>query len=137
MRRILLLQIIVLLLSCERQGDFSKNISNETISSNAILLSQGNFIPSYGINSTGKSKVYRDNNQVKLELSGFSISQGPDLKVYMSKTSLPEEFVTLGNLTTSRVYSISSEINLDEYSYVLIHCQQYNHLFAAAKLIQN
>lgn len=137
MRKILFFQIIVLLLSCEKQGDFSKNSSNETISTNALLLSNGDFVPTSGIICTGKSKIYRDNNQVKLELSEFSISQGPDLKVYLSKTSLPEEFVTLGNLTTSRVYIISNEINLKDYTYVIIHCQQYNHLFAVAKLIQN
>lgn len=137
MRKIVVLQILILLLSCEKQGDFSKNIPNETISSTAILLSEGDFIPTSGINCTGKSKIYRDNNQLKLELSGFSISEGPDLKVYLSKTSLTEEFVSLGNLTTSRVYAISNAINLEEYSYVLIHCQQYNHLFATAKLIQN
>ena len=96
MRKILFFQIIVLLLSCEKQGDFSKNSSNETISTNALLLSHGDFVPTSGIICTGKSKIYRDNNQVKLELSEFSISQGPDLKVYLSKTSLPEEFVTLG-----------------------------------------
>jgi hypothetical protein len=137
MKKLFSLLFLVLLFSCEKEGELTKNANNTVISPNAVLLYHGDFVATSGINVTGKAKIFHDNNQNKLELSEFSISEGPDLKVYLSKSNSPNEFVTIGNLTSGRVYTIPSQINLEEYSHVLIHCQEYNHLFAIAELIKN
>ena len=134
----LILPFLLLLFSCSEQGQFTQNNDNETpISTVAQLLYSGDFIPTSGINVTGQAKIVLENNQYKLELSNFSISNGPDLKVYLSKSSTPNQFVTLGNLTDARIYSIPQNIDLEQYTHVLIHCQQYNHLFAIAALNKN
>ena len=132
-----LFSILILLFSCEKEGEFSKNESNITVSPEATVLYNGDFQPTSGINVSGQVKILSENDQYKLELIDFSISDGPDLKVYLSKSGTPNDFVTLGNLTNSSVYYIPSQIDLADYKYVLIHCQQYNHLFATAMLIQN
>jgi hypothetical protein len=42
-------------------------------------------MPTSGINVTGSAKIWNGNqNEVRLE--NFSVSSGPDLKVYLSKT---------------------------------------------------
>jgi hypothetical protein len=69
--------------------------------------------------------------------SSFSSSNGPDLKVYLSKEIQPINFVNLGSLKStngSQLYNIPTGIDFAQYKYALIHCQQYNHLFGSAEL---
>lgn len=137
--RLLVLPLFLLLFSCEVQGDLTQDVIEEVSIPKDIstLKYSGSFIPTSGINVNGQAKIYLDNNQYKLELQNFSISNGPDLKVYLSKSNTPTDFVNLGNLTSSTVYLIPQSVVLSEYKYVLIHCQQYNHLFAIAELVIN
>jgi len=137
--RYLILPLLLFLASCEVQGDLTRDtiqvvsIPEDT----SILKYSGAFVPTSGINAAGVVKIYLDNTKYKLELSNFSVTSGPDLKVYLSKSSSPTDFVSLGNLTSSTVYLVPQNIELSMYKYVLIHCQQYNHLFAVAALTQN
>ena len=82
----------------------------------------------------GKAKIYSQSNGRVIALENFSISAGPDLKVYLSKSAMPNEFVNLGSLASNTIFNIPSTVNISEYKFVLIHCQQYNHLFATALL---
>ena len=113
------------LLSCETDDDAPLQ--------DPVLLSNGQFEATSGITVTGSAKIYRYNGQRKVVLENFSISEGPDLKVYLSTSNSPETFVNLGDLTTATEYPIPNQVNLVDYPYVLIHCQQYNHLFAIAE----
>jgi hypothetical protein len=108
------------LISCEADDDVN------------VELSKGTFEPTSGIDVTGSAKIYLKNGERKVVLDNFSISEGPDLKVYLSTSAAPDTFINLGDLTEATEYSIPSQVNLGTYSYVLIHCQQYNHLFAIA-----
>jgi len=70
-------------------------------------------------------------------LENFSSSNGPDLKVYLSKEKQPVNFVNLGSLKSTsgnQLYAIPSSVNVMDYNFALIHCQQYNHLFGFAQL---
>jgi hypothetical protein len=138
MKKLLVLPFLLLFFSCEEEGKFTQNLVEDTpISPVAQLLYTGNFEPTSGINVSGEARILSENNNYKLELSNFSISDGPDLKVYLSKSSSPNDFVTLGNLTSARIYAIPQNIDFEQYNHVLIHCQQYNHLFAIAALNPN
>ncbi len=124
--------------SCEEQGELTRDGFNSTsIAPNSILRYNGVFVPTSGISVMGGVKIYSDNEQWKLQLDNFSISDGPDLKVYLSKSPTPDDFINLGNLTSATAYTIPSQVDFTVYKYVLIHCQQYNHLFAIAPLNQN
>jgi hypothetical protein len=138
MKTIILLPILFLLLSCEVEGDLTRDsVTKDTVSENTSTPLTGDFIPASGITVSGSAIIYLATNQNEVRLENFSISSGPDLKVYLSKSSTPKEFVNLGNLTSSTVYIIPTQVNISDYKYVLIHCQQYNHLFATAELSQN
>jgi Electron transfer DM13 len=129
--------LTLLLTSCEVEGELTRDAVEEEVSNEAVLKYSGTFNPTSGINVQGGVKIYQQNNIYTLKLDGFSISDGPDLKVYLSKADSPSEFVNLGNLNPNVTYQIPSQVNLADYTYVLIHCQQYNHLFAIAALQSN
>ncbi|MFC7772699.1 DM13 domain-containing protein [Flavobacterium sp. GCM10027622] len=113
------------LISCEADGDLSLI--------QPVVLSDGEFEATSGITVTGFAKIYKENSDRKVVLENFSISEGPDLKVYLSTSSSPESFISLGDLTSATEYSIPKGIDLSAYPYVLIHCEQYNHLYAIAQ----
>lgn len=137
MKKLILFPILFLILSCQNEGELTRNGDNTAINPNAILKAHGVFEPTSGISVSGQAKIYLEGNQYKLQLEDFSISSGPDLKVYLSKSNVPLDFVNLGNLTSQTVYLIPAGVNVADYSHVLIHCQQYSHLYAIAELIQN
>lgn len=97
----------------------------------------GNFMNGpYGLVS-GNAKVYQQNDQFILALENVSISNGPDLHVYLSKEVLPANFIDLGHLQSTignHIYPIPDNIDVTQYKYALIHCKQYNHLFGSAML---
>lgn len=126
------------LFSCEKEGVLT-NGSNPipTIDNTATLKYSGTFVPTSGISVDGKVNVYAQSNAYQLQIENIMISEGPDLKVYLSKSDTPSSFVNLGNFkgNGTSVYTIPAQVDVSEYPYVLIHCQQYNHLFAIAQLI--
>jgi hypothetical protein len=130
--------VLFFFISCQEEGVLTRgNASNDVITPEAILKYQGVFAPTAGISVSGEAKIYIENGQYKVTLQDFSVSGGPDLKVYLSKADTPTQFVTLGNLTSQTVYPVPIGIDVADYSHVLIHCQQYNHLFAIAALTSN
>lgn len=132
-----LFTILLLFTSCEVEGELTRDVVEEEISNEAVLKYSGTFVPTSGINVQGDVKIYQLNNTYSLKLENFTISDGPDLKVYLSKANSPSEFVNLGNLNPNVTYQIPQQVNLADYPFVLIHCQQYNHLFAIAELQSN
>lgn len=132
LKKIILLLFVVLLNSCTKED----NVSNEQMTQ-PETLSSGIFEPTSGINVMGGATVYKNGAQRNVTLTNFSISDGPDLKVYLSTTNTPDTFISLGDLTSATVYSIPENVDLNLYTYVLIHCETYNHLYAIASLTAN
>lgn len=137
MKKMILLPLLFLLVSCQEEGILTRDREDSILNPAAQLKFYGTFEPTSGILVTGQAKIYLDKNQYKVQLDNFTISDGPDLKVYLSKASTPMQFVNLGNLTSQTVYPVPTNVTVADYSHVLIHCQQYNHLFAIALLHHN
>ena len=126
------------LFSCEKEGEFTQpqaQIQNiiET-NQERVELYSGTFTPTSGVSVTGQAKIFQQGTLRYVSLENFSVSSAPDLKVYLSTSAAPDTFVNLGNLTSATTYSIPASVDLSVYTYVLIHCQQYNHLYAIANL---
>lgn len=123
------------MMSCTKEGEFTKPQNENSLYMNAVLLKTGVFAATSGIVVNGSAEVKMNANDHFVELKNFNISAGPDLKVYLSKSNEPNDFVNLGSLENNKsVYVIPKGLDLADYTHVLIHCQQYNHLFAVAKL---
>lgn len=129
-----------LLAGCESEGVLTRTeIGSVPVTTESELLYSGTFYPTAGIAVSGFARIYKDGDKHKVSLEEFSVSGGPDLKVYLSASSSPSQFINLGALGNGmlQTYFIPDGINLETYTHVLIHCQQYNHLFAIAPLEQN
>lgn len=122
--------------SCKKT---SGNYVNDSLSmdTTAMLKYTGNFISGpYGI-VTGAAKIYLKNNAYTVGLENFNTGSGPDLKVYLSKEVIPMNFISLGSLQSTngnQLYAIPGTPDFSVYKYVLIHCEQFNHLFGSAEL---
>lgn len=128
----------LLLVSCIRENTATEDLM-EMAPENAALKFSGNFMQGpYGNNVNGRAEIYEKNGTYTLAFNdGFTISNGPDLYVYVSKEQQPSQFVSLGKLKSvngGQIYTFTSSVNFDEYKYAVVHCQQYNPLFSYALL---
>ena len=127
---------IFFLNACKKETTSTAPV-NETPVSTAMAIDSGSFSNGPSGSVSGKAKIYKTGSSYQLALENFSSSNGPDLKVYLSKEKQPINFINLGSLKSTagnQLYTIPASVNVNDYKYALIHCQQYNHLFGFADL---
>jgi len=125
---------VFFLAACKKETTSTAPV-NETPIATAMAIDSGSFSNGPYGSVRGKTKLYKTGDKYELALENFSSSNGPDLKVYLSKEKQPVNFINLGSLkstTGNQLYAIPAPVNVNDYKYVLIHCQQYNHLFGFA-----
>ena len=132
----LFITVLCILVSCVKENTPTIPL-NDNVDTAANLKYKGNFMNGpYGTVS-GMASVYRQNDSLVLALMNASISNGPDLHVYLSKEVQPINFIDLGKLQSTngnQLYTISGMPDFSQYKYALIHCKQFNHLFGSAEL---
>lgn len=138
MRKIFyILTTAIIIAACKKQDATPTTPGTGMVNNSAVLKYSGSFINGpYGA-VTGNAKVYLQNGTYVLKLEGVTISNGPDLHVYLSKEVQPVNFIDLGRLQSTggnQVYNINGNPDFTQYKYALVHCQQYNHLFGSAQL---
>ncbi len=133
---ILMIGIMPFFVSCNKT---STEKLDQMVSVSSTMKLSGNFIGYGSEKVSGKANIFLDNNKYSLKLENFSTTNGPDLKVYLSKAASPLEFISLGALKSTngnQVYEITGTPDFTKYRYVLIHCERYNHLYGSAELMQ-
>lgn len=133
----LLIVIFILTLTACNKDTTSTTPVNEVPSTTAMAIDSGFFFNGPHGSVSGTAKIYKTGSKYELALENFSSSNGPDLKVYLSKEKQPVNFINLGSLKSTagnQLYAIPASVNVNDYKYALIHCQQYNHLFGYAEL---
>ena len=135
---ITLLLSSLFLVSCIRENTSTEDLM-EMAPENSVLKYSGDFMQGpYGNNVNGKAEIYEKNGTYALVFDDkFTVSNGPDLYVYVSKEQQPSQFISLGKLKSvngGQTYTFTSTVNFEEYKYAVVHCQQYNHLFSYALL---
>lgn len=138
--KVLLLICLLALTACTKESEELRLRVQQSIPVPATMsqvLNRGILYPTAGIQVTGVVRVVQLSSGKQLQIDSFSITPGPDLKVYLSQNALPGNHLNLGNLISNnghQAYNIPANTNLSAYNYVLIHCQQFNHLFSYGKL---
>ncbi len=133
----IILFITISLAACVKENTPNTPVNNTIDTSMVNLQGSGIFINGPYGRVSGDAKVYFQNTRFVLALENISISNGPDLHVYISKEVLPVNFIDLGQLQSTsgnQLYSIPGNPDFIQYKYALIHCKQYNHLFGSAEL---
>ncbi len=130
--------VIITFAGCKKESTPTATL-NETIDaakSTPASTGGGFSNGSYGT-VTGTARIFLTGDKYQLALENFSTSNGPDLKVYISKEKDPVHFVNLGSLKATsgnQIYDIPAGADPKDYSYAQIYCQQYSHLFGYAQL---
>ncbi len=87
----------------------------------------------------GQAHVITANGREYLRFEDFQSTNGPDLKVYLSKDLDAKEYISLGDLKGNignQNYELQEEIDFEEYKYALIWCERFRVLFGKAELME-
>jgi Electron transfer DM13 len=110
------------------------------------VLSEGIFRDGTpGHRGTGKVTLVSSNNQVQLQLTGFKITPGPDLKIWLvSKDDIKKErdvtsskyleVAALKSPSGDQTYTLPANVDLSQYKSAVIWCKTFGVLFSAASL---
>jgi hypothetical protein len=144
MKNIIIVTVVscIVMMACTKQTpttvvDDPIDTTN-TGSAGGILRYQASFKNGPYGNVSGSVAIHEINGKWELRLLNFRTSNGPDLKVYLSKEIQPLNFIRLGDLKSTsgnQAYPINGKPDIMQYKYTLIHCEQYNHLFGSAELM--
>lgn len=139
MKKLVFLPFILMfvLASCIKENTPTTPLNNTADTTVAMRRYSGTFVNGPYGSVSGGAAIYLQGTQYKLALENVSISNGPDLHVYLSKEILPATFIDLGLLQSvagNQLYNIPGTPDFLQYKYALIHCKQYNHLFGSAEL---
>lgn len=135
-----LLSIIIMMMifsSCVKKNTPFIPLDDQVDTTMADLRVNGDFVNGPWGSVSGMAEVYKQDDNFILALRNVSISNGPDLRVYISKEVQPVNFIDLGSLQSTngnQLYNIPGVPDFMQYKYALIHCRQYNHLFGSAEL---
>ncbi len=136
MKKQFLVVLVLFLLGCTDETLAPTTPLDDMTDPDAMLIRSGTFMNGPYGTVMGSAQIFENSDgtfQVKLD--GFNTTNGPDLYVYLSKEIMPVNFISVGKLkstTGNQVYDITGIPDFDEYPYVNIHCQEFNHLFGYA-----
>ena len=108
-------------------------------------LPSGNFIKKKKKLKGGWEVVQRDGNTYIKFADDFSASKGPDLKVFLSPLSVAdatgktaaEGALNIGELQKTKgaqEYLVPADVNIADYSSVLVHCEKFSVLWGGGDL---
>jgi hypothetical protein len=136
--QLLLVTILsVIIFSCKEEGP--EIIANDPKEEMAVAVGMGEFMDlNAGHHLSGKVILLADPEDKKtLRFEEFSVVNGPDVNVYLSKTPVFQDVIDLGDLkaTSGNVnYELDAAVDTKEYKYVLIWCVRYAVLFGYAEI---
>lgn len=131
------ISLLLLFAACKKDLTSTTPVQDPVDTTGSAEKYSGSFINGPYGSVSGTAKIYEDSGLYSVALVGVTISNGPDLHVYLSKEMLPAHIIDLGKLKSTngtQVYTISSVPDFSQYRFVLIHCQKFNHLFGSAEI---
>ena len=111
----------------------------------ATVLRRGTFVGSDNFHQgEGTATVYRVGQDIILRLDPFTVTNGPDLHVILTKHPAPKsradvkegyiEVAKLKGNVGSQNYTLPQDVLLDEYRAVVIYCKPFHVVFSVATL---
>lgn len=129
---------LILFCACQPEENTPTQPINDTFDPDgATLIASGVFMGSGGYTVMGTATVYEKDGAKTLVLDPYSSSNGPDLRVYLSRDENANSALNLGFLkstTGKQSYTIPGNPDIAEFSHVHIWCQQFSVQFGRAPL---
>jgi hypothetical protein len=104
--------------------------------STATLVRTGMLEGAAGHTAAGTVSIYHSNGSHTIVFDPFESQNGPDLKVYLSKSIDASEYVNLGQLKSTmgkQSYDVPAGVNVASYPFVLIWCEKFTVIFARSE----
>jgi hypothetical protein len=131
---VLIIVSSLMMISCKKEK--TVQTVNETPVEGTILKS-GNFTSNAHPTSGTVKLVKINNDSFRLVFENFSTDNGPDLKVWISSSTNPTSYITIGDLTAINgnfSYEADPDYNYTINNKVLIWCEDFSVLFGHATL---
>lgn len=131
------LVLMILLSACQEEGEMK--IVDDEIDLEFKPQGMGTFVDLGTGHALAGNASFLSNeaNEQILRFENFSVVSGPDVNVYLSKTSEFKDVIDLGDLkgTHGNInYELAGNIDSKEYKFVLIWCVKYAVLFGYAEV---
>jgi hypothetical protein len=112
-----------------------------------IAVRQGSFVDADSFHTgSGTATIYQQGEEQVLRFEAFTVTNGPDLHVILTKHPAPasrsdvgEDYIDLGSLKGNQGnqnYEIPAGTDLSQYQSVVIYCVPFHVVFATATLDQ-
>ena len=127
---LLVIALASILFACKKEKTVEP-LNESFNTAQATLLSQASF-SSNAHTTSGSVKLYTQNGTKSLVFENFKTDNGPDLRVYLSKSTNNSDFKDLGVLKSTSGnfnYTVDATINTGSYKFVLIWCKDFSVLF--------
>ena len=131
--------IVFILIACSEENNTPTGpIVDNFDPSGATLLKSGSFIGSGGYTVKGTASLYEKKGKKVLVLDPFNSSNGPDLRLYLSRDANANSFISLGLLKSTvgkQSYTVPGNPDIMESMHALIWCQQFSVKFGGSELM--
>ncbi len=114
-----------------------KLINPNNLPDTSKIISPAPIVPTPLHPASGEVLVILGEQENFVRFQNYKTINGPDLYVYLAKDLEAKEFVDLGPIkaTEGNVnYSVSKDVRIEEYPYVLTWCKRFGVLFNSAKI---
>lgn len=112
---------------------------NQQEAPQSMIILEGTF---RGVDSAhnveGQAFVLEEDGKRYLRFENFRSTNGPSLKVYLSKDTNAGDYISLGDLKGNignQNYEVPEGVDLGEYNQILIWCEPFSVLFGHAEVL--
>lgn len=122
-----------------------KPVADNMMADEWTAVAQGEFVGADNFHQgSGSAVIFQQGDQRVLRFEDFSVTNGPDLHVILTKHPSPasrgdvgEDYIDLGSLKGNmgnQNYEIPADVDLSAYQGVVIYCVPFHVVFATATL---
>jgi hypothetical protein len=122
-----------------------KPVADDMMTDEWTAVAQGEFAGADNVHQgSGSAAIFQQGDQRVLRFEEFSVTNGPDLHVILTKHPSPagrsdvgDDYIDLGSLKGNmgnQNYEIPADVDLSTYQGVVIYCVPFHVVFATAKL---
>ena len=132
--------LFLFLFNCKKKEDMKVVINDSADTSTTKIIYKGTLTDAgTGHKTKGNIFLLIDSLKNTLRFEEFSVINGPDVNIYLSKSNIynEREVIDLGDLkgTDGNMnYSVPDSVNADDYKTVLVWCKEFSVLFGSGEL---